>query len=445
VIDDISEISFVGDLAGAKTDLEGLAAYDQNGDGKIDASDIDFAALKLWFDKDSDGLTDAGELRSLSEAGVTSISLTSTEDATTGTQADGSVIYGKATFVFDNGKTGTLLDTGLAYLANSTTHATAIAGQPTAEREFAFASAAFDRNAKKHLIYSLDGELAVHLRKGGEDIDARAGTVGAAASLTFAGRSFGYLDAIVLDLDADGVETQRRGKTGAAFDMNADGSTDDTGWTSGHDGFLVVDRNGNGTIDDGSELSFLPDAPQARSAFDGLAAFDSNGDGLVSRLDQRFGELKIWVDANHDGVSQDGELTTLSDQGIASISLRSASSKAMQKLGRNLTLSTTVFTREDGSTHTAADVAFGFSPSRAPTESAAATAGSIADWLGRFEKGPIESTLSSLPVGAAKDAANDARRLALVLQDMAAFGTEGALHDQDKRHEAARMPLDYFA
>jgi hypothetical protein len=176
-----------------------------------------------------------------------------------------------------------------------------------------------------------------------------------------------------------------------------------------------------------------------------LAAFDSNGDGLVSRLDQRFGELKIWVDANHDGVSQDGELTTLSDQGIASISLRSASSKAMQKLGRNLTLSTTVFTREDGSTHTAADVAFGFSPSRAPTESAAATAGSIADWLGRFEKGPIESTLSSLPVGAAKDAANDARRLALVLQDMAAFGTEGALHDQDKRHEAARMPLDYFA
>src|SRR5690606_21035962 len=89
IIDDISEISFLADLEGARTDLEGLAAYDQNDDGKIDASDIDFAALKLWFDKDSDGITDAGELRSLSEAGVASISLTSAQDASTGNQPDG--------------------------------------------------------------------------------------------------------------------------------------------------------------------------------------------------------------------------------------------------------------------------------------------------------------------------------------------------------------------
>jgi Ca2+-binding RTX toxin-like protein len=445
VIDDISEISFIGDLEGAKTDLEGLAAYDQNKDGKIDASDIDFAALKLWFDKDSDGITDAGELRSLSEAGIASLSLTSTQDSTTGERADGSVIYGKASFVFDNGSTGTLLDTGLAYLANSTTHATAIAGQPAAESEFAFASAAFERKAKKHLVYSLDGDLAVHLRYGGGDVDARAGTVGAAASLNFAGKTYGYLDAIVLDLDGDGVETKRASKNRAAFDMNGDGSVDDTGWMSSRDGLLVVDRNGNGMIDDGSELSFLLDGPEARNTLDGLAAFDSNGDGLVSRLDLRFGELKVWVDANHDGVSQPGELTTLSDQGIASISLRSVATEDMQKLGRNVTLSTTVFTREDGSTHTAADVAFGFSPSRAPVQAAAAKVGTIADWLGRFDERPLESTLSSLPGAGTDEAANGARRLALLLQDMAAFGTEGALHDHDKRHEAARVPLDFFA
>ncbi|MGV3555286.1 MAG: Ig-like domain-containing protein [Croceibacterium sp.] len=499
VIDDITEISFLADLAGAKTDLEGLAAYDQNKDGKIDADDIDFAALKLWFDKDSDGITDAGELRSLSEAGIASISLEARQDETTGVQTDGSVIYGKARFVFDDGRTGTLLDTGLAYLANSATHATAIAGAADEPAEFAATGHSFERKSKKYYASSLGGELAISLRKPKGDTDPRAGTVGVFSEMRFSNREYGYLDAIVLDLDGDGIESKRYSKTKARFDMNGDGIADDTGWSASRDGFLVVDRNENGRVDDGSELSFQLDAPEARSAMQGLAAFDSNGDGLVSVLDERFGELKIWTDRNHDGKTDAGELRSLTAHGIASISIRAAASEDTQKVGRNVLLSTAIFNRTNGSTGTFGNVAFGFKPShQSPSgnhmgngfERRAALMSafprfdelSLADTLHddffvRFDKALQDMPLTRIPqeeleLGAGEagkskqdlpltrvraiDALEpesgsdldvpsqaaygaDAHRLALLLQDMAAFGAGAGAHDQlrDRRPEHA--------
>ena len=502
IIDDISEISFLQDVEGAKTDLEGLAAYDFDKNGVIDSNDIDFAALKLWFDRDSDGVTDAGELVSLSEAGIASISLQASEDETTGRQADGSVIYGKATFRFDDGSEGTLFDTGLAYLANSATHATAIAGSPEDKTEFAATSHAFERKAKKYRVYSLGGELGVALRKAKGDVDPRAGAMGALSEMQFANGKYGYLGAIVLDLDRDGIETKRYSKTDARFDMNGDGAADDTGWTSSRDGFLVVDRNGNGRVDDGSELSFYLDAPEARSAMQGLASFDSNNDGLISALDERFGELKIWVDANHDGGSDAGEMRSLADHGIVSISIRAAASRDNQKVGRNVLLSTAVFNLADGSTGTLGDVAFGYRPSQKPAQ--AANTGTLRDywlenrlpridelslqdilrddffarfealhpgfedpveqwWRARHDDLPLElpepagiapedeATRTASPVdgdpvsaGGNREAAR-ARMLALLMQDMAAFGPGDGIEDQLRGRQQPYALADFYS
>jgi hypothetical protein len=57
---------------------------------------------------------------------------------------------------------------------------------------------------------------------------------------------------LVLDLDGDGVEL--RSLSGAYFDMDLDGFAERTGWVSADDGMLALDRDGNGTIDNITEL-----------------------------------------------------------------------------------------------------------------------------------------------------------------------------------------------
>lgn len=129
-------------------------------------------------------------------------------------------------------------------------------------------------------------------------------------------------DPLILDLDGDGIETINVAN-GAYFDHDANGFAEQTGWVSPDDGLLVRDINGNGAIDSGRELfgdnTLLKNGSLATDGLQALADLDSNGDHKIDAQDAAFNQLKIWKDANSDGISQSSELKTLNDLGIKKI------------------------------------------------------------------------------------------------------------------------------
>ncbi len=130
-------------------------------------------------------------------------------------------------------------------------------------------------------------------------------------------------DPIVLDLGDQGI-TFTGLENGVSFDINADGvGATRCAWTTGEDGILALDVNGNGTIDSGAEI-FSPyfAGGDYASSLAALASLDSNGDGVMDANDAQFANLTVWQDVNHDGISQANELSSLAGHGITSIDLQ---------------------------------------------------------------------------------------------------------------------------
>ncbi|HMO06583.1 MAG TPA: calcium-binding protein, partial [Paracoccaceae bacterium] len=125
------------------------------------------------------------------------------------------------------------------------------------------------------------------------------------------------VDPLIIDLDGDGIETVAMSDAGVWFDVDGDRFAERTGWLAGDDGFLVRDLNGNGRIDDITEMFGGP----GRSGVADLAAFDLNGDGVIDTADAIWSELRVWRDIDGDGVTDAGELFSLAEVGIVSISL----------------------------------------------------------------------------------------------------------------------------
>jgi len=130
---------------------------------------------------------------------------------------------------------------------------------------------------------------------------------------------------IVLDLTGAGLQTVGL-DAGVFFDMEHSGFATLTGWIKPTNGFLVLDRTGNGLIESGRELfgdnTLLKDGVTlANNGFHALAEFDLNGDGVIDENDPIYHELRVWVDKNMNGVADPGELYTLPELGIKSINL----------------------------------------------------------------------------------------------------------------------------
>ncbi len=130
---------------------------------------------------------------------------------------------------------------------------------------------------------------------------------------------------LVLDLDGSGVETNALHHGARAsrtyFDIDNDGFMERMGWPAGGDGLLALDRNRNGNIDNQSEL--FGNSAEHPDGFSALKALDGNDDNKITPKDMEWGNLRVWIDADNNGVTDSGELRSLDSLGITQMHFRS--------------------------------------------------------------------------------------------------------------------------
>ncbi len=139
---------------------------------------------------------------------------------------------------------------------------------------------------------------------------------------------------IIVDTTGHGFELTSA-SNGVVFDIRGDGHPIKLAWTAAGSGNAFLALPHNGRITSGKELfgnfTAQPPCPDGgRSCLNGyraLAEFDrpengGNGDGIIDSRDAVFSQLRLWIDANHDGISQPNELHTLPELGVYSISLK---------------------------------------------------------------------------------------------------------------------------
>ncbi|MFZ6007976.1 MAG: NlpC/P60 family protein, partial [Nitrospirota bacterium] len=152
-------------------------------------------------------------------------------------------------------------------------------------------------------------------------------------------------DPLMLDLDGDGVISTLGTDAGIHFDHDGNGFKELSGWVAPGDGMLMLDRDADGSLDNGSELfgDFTPlsNGMLAVNGFQALAQFDSNGDGKIDASDPIWSQLKVW---QHDPEATDlgdpdtsGIMKTLDEIGIKAIYLDSTITNRTDEAGNTET------------------------------------------------------------------------------------------------------------
>lgn len=135
------------------------------------------------------------------------------------------------------------------------------------------------------------------------------------------------IDPLVINFDGKGADLSQ---TRFAFDLDNDGSTEQIARLRPGSGFLALDRNGDGVINNGSEL-FGPDSGYG---FAELAQYDEDGNHFIDEADSIYSQLRIWT-LNEDGSSQ---LAALGDKQVGAIFLGHVTSPFQFKDNENTSL-----------------------------------------------------------------------------------------------------------
>ncbi|WP_250645460.1 Ig-like domain-containing protein [Salidesulfovibrio onnuriiensis] len=129
---------------------------------------------------------------------------------------------------------------------------------------------------------------------------------------------------IVIDLDNDGVELTELDESNVFYDMDDDGYREKTGWVAPDDALLVIDIDGDGVIDQAKEVAIKLWSEEAKTDLDALRImFNTNNEGAskdrFDAADEQFDKFYLWQDSNQNGISEEGELTSLADAGLEGI------------------------------------------------------------------------------------------------------------------------------
>lgn len=123
--------------------------------------------------------------------------------------------------------------------------------------------------------------------------------------------SVNVCDPLVINLDTDVAELSDQK---FFFDLDADGVKDEISMLGKGSGYLALDKNNDGVINDGSELF----GTASGDGFADLAKYDDDGDGWIDEDDEIWSKLKIWSkDENGNDV-----LYGLADKGVGAICLQ---------------------------------------------------------------------------------------------------------------------------
>ncbi|MGO6719544.1 hypothetical protein ACC717_05875 [Rhizobium ruizarguesonis] len=193
--------------------------------------------------------------------------------------------------------------------------------------------------------------------------------------------NYNRIGPVLLDLDGDDhVDLRPIDLTNIVasptLDWDGDGVRDPTAWVGPSDGFLAIDLASDGTagpdgvIDQAKELAFSLWAEQDGEAgsisdLGGVRlVFDTNHDNVLNADDERWNEFRIWRDANQNGVTDQGELLTMTDAGIKLINLMPTSDGSQAFADGSTITGTSSYQTVDGNEHLVGDAMLSFRPSR---------------------------------------------------------------------------------
>lgn len=133
-----------------------------------------------------------------------------------------------------------------------------------------------------------------------------------------------------------------------------------TGWIQADDAMLAFDKNQDGKINNGTELfgnnTILKNGTKAANGFEALKEYDENKDGVIDSKDNIYNTLSLWQDTNSDGITDAGELHSLSELGVASIDLNAIATDDYEE--QNRIFQTSSFSTPTGETKAINDVWF---------------------------------------------------------------------------------------